>query len=261
MVGKSSRSTGNRRAPAFSFRDFSREIPSALAPRWQCHECDSRRRRNFMTPFAHSQIATGTTWRTHDGYARRQFPTIMVRPAARSGPRGTRRDARDSPRSLASGPRAGRHGRAFVARTLSSHQVGADHDAATLLTSEIVTNASSTQSGVDGGPSPSSSSRTARRAGRDHRRRLGGHPRREGRPVRGRGTRSVPGPAPRRPVGVPAKPGRHHGLVSPASGRSVAADLRARRPAGRRAGRPPAQPSGSRPADPALGRGDTAHPA
>jgi hypothetical protein len=102
--------------------------------------------------------------------------------------------------------------------------------------------------------------RTARRAGRDHRRWLGGHPRREGRPVRGRGTRTVPGPAPRRPVGVPARPGRHHGLVSSASGRPAAADCRARRPAGRRAGRPPTRPSGSRPADPALGRGDTAHP-
>jgi anti-sigma regulatory factor (Ser/Thr protein kinase) len=42
--------------------------------------------------------------------------------------------------------------RAFVSRTLSSHQVGADHDAATLLTSEIVTNAvQHTKSGVDGG--------------------------------------------------------------------------------------------------------------
>ena len=102
--------------------------------------------------------------------------------------------------------------------------------------------------------------RTARRPGRDHRRRLGGHPRREGRPVRGRGTRTVPGPAPRRPVGLPQGPGRHHGLVSSASGRPAAADRRARRPAGRRAGRAPAQPSGSHKADPALGRGDTAHP-
>jgi len=42
--------------------------------------------------------------------------------------------------------------RAFVSRTLSSHRVGADHDAATLLTSEIVTNAiRHTKSGVDGG--------------------------------------------------------------------------------------------------------------
>ena len=42
--------------------------------------------------------------------------------------------------------------RAFVSRTLSSHQIGADNDAATLLTSEIVTNAiQHTKSGVDGG--------------------------------------------------------------------------------------------------------------
>jgi anti-sigma regulatory factor (Ser/Thr protein kinase) len=42
--------------------------------------------------------------------------------------------------------------RAFVSRTLSLHQVGADNDAATLLTSEIVTNAiRHTRSGADGG--------------------------------------------------------------------------------------------------------------
>jgi anti-sigma regulatory factor (Ser/Thr protein kinase) len=42
--------------------------------------------------------------------------------------------------------------RAFVARTLGAKQVGADSDAATLLTSEIVTNAiQHTKSGVDGG--------------------------------------------------------------------------------------------------------------
>jgi anti-sigma regulatory factor (Ser/Thr protein kinase) len=42
--------------------------------------------------------------------------------------------------------------RAFVARTLRTNQVGADPDAATLLTSEIVTNAiQHTKSGVDGG--------------------------------------------------------------------------------------------------------------
>jgi anti-sigma regulatory factor (Ser/Thr protein kinase) len=42
--------------------------------------------------------------------------------------------------------------RAFVARTLGTNQVGADADAATLLTSEIVTNAiQHTKSGVDGG--------------------------------------------------------------------------------------------------------------
>ncbi|HET9972018.1 MAG TPA: ATP-binding protein [Streptosporangiaceae bacterium] len=42
--------------------------------------------------------------------------------------------------------------RAFVARTLSSHQIGADADAAILLTSEIVTNAiQHTKSGLDDG--------------------------------------------------------------------------------------------------------------
>jgi len=42
--------------------------------------------------------------------------------------------------------------RAFVARTLGTNEVGTDADAATLLTSEIVTNAiQHTKSGVDGG--------------------------------------------------------------------------------------------------------------
>jgi anti-sigma regulatory factor (Ser/Thr protein kinase) len=42
--------------------------------------------------------------------------------------------------------------RAFVARTLGTNQTGADADAATLLTSEIVTNAiQHTKSGIDGG--------------------------------------------------------------------------------------------------------------
>ncbi len=42
--------------------------------------------------------------------------------------------------------------RAFVARPLSSHEVGTDHDTATLLTSEIVTNAiAHTKSGIEGG--------------------------------------------------------------------------------------------------------------
>jgi anti-sigma regulatory factor (Ser/Thr protein kinase) len=42
--------------------------------------------------------------------------------------------------------------RAFVSRTLSAHQIDTDNDTATLLTSEIVTNAiAHTKSGVDGG--------------------------------------------------------------------------------------------------------------
>ena len=45
-----------------------------------------------------------------------------------------------------------REARAFVARTLSSHRLSVDGDAATLLTSEIVTNAiQHSRSGIDGG--------------------------------------------------------------------------------------------------------------
>ncbi len=45
-----------------------------------------------------------------------------------------------------------REARAFVARTLSSSRLGVDADAATLLTSEIVTNAiQHSRSGIDGG--------------------------------------------------------------------------------------------------------------
>ncbi len=43
--------------------------------------------------------------------------------------------------------------RAFVSRTLSAHQTGTDHDTATLLTSEIVTNAiAHTASGARAAP-------------------------------------------------------------------------------------------------------------
>ncbi|MGD0062165.1 MAG: ATP-binding protein [Streptosporangiaceae bacterium] len=49
-------------------------------------------------------------------------------------------------------PEQVRSARAFVSRTLSGHQVSTDTETATLLTSEIVTNAiAHTKSGVDGG--------------------------------------------------------------------------------------------------------------
>jgi anti-sigma regulatory factor (Ser/Thr protein kinase) len=49
-------------------------------------------------------------------------------------------------------PEQVRLARAFVSRTLSGHQISTDNDTATLLTSEIVTNAiAHTKSGVDGG--------------------------------------------------------------------------------------------------------------
>ena len=75
-----------------------------------------------------------------------------------AGGRGARSAARN-PRAMVLGsltipgrPEQVGLARAFVARTLGTNQVGADDDAATLLTSEIVTNAiQHTKSGVDGG--------------------------------------------------------------------------------------------------------------
>ncbi len=75
-----------------------------------------------------------------------------------AGGRGARSAARN-PRAMVLGsltipgrPEQVALARAFVARTLGTNQVGADDDAATLLTSEIVTNAiQHTKSGVDGG--------------------------------------------------------------------------------------------------------------
>ena len=167
---------------------------------------------------------------TPEGNSRRSWSG----PRRGSGPRGTAGGTRATvlgSLTIPGRPEQVATARAFVARTLSSHQVGADHDAATLLTSEIVTNAvQHTKSGVDGGTV------TIVVIGVPHGVLV---------EIIDDGSAGTPG---------------HHGLVSSASGLSVAADRRARRPAGRRADRPPAQPSGSRPADPALGRGDTARP-
>lgn len=73
----------------------------------------------------------------------------------RPGPRGTAGGTRATvlgSLTIPGRPEQVATARAFVSRTLSSHQVGADYDAATLLTSEIVTNAiQHTKSGVDGG--------------------------------------------------------------------------------------------------------------
>jgi anti-sigma regulatory factor (Ser/Thr protein kinase) len=78
-----------------------------------------------------------------------------------SGPAGGRgaRSAARNPRATVLGsltlpgrPEQVGLARAFVARTLGANEVGADDDAATLLTSEIVTNAiQHTKSGVGGG--------------------------------------------------------------------------------------------------------------
>ena len=90
----------------------------------------------------------------------------METPEGNSRPSGSGPHRRPGPRGTAGGTRATVLGsltipgrpdqvaaaRAFVSRTLSSHRVSADNDAATLLTSEIVTNAiQHTKSGVDGG--------------------------------------------------------------------------------------------------------------
>ena len=76
-------------------------------------------------------------------------------PHRRPGPRGTAGGTRATvlgSLTIPGRPDQVATARTFVSRTLSSHRVGADNDAATLLTSEIVTNAiQHTKSGVDGG--------------------------------------------------------------------------------------------------------------
>jgi len=90
----------------------------------------------------------------------------METPEGNSRQSGSGRHRGPGPRGTAGGARATVLGsltipgrpdqvapaRAFVSRTLSSHRIGADNDAATLLTSEIVTNAiQHTKSGVERG--------------------------------------------------------------------------------------------------------------
>jgi anti-sigma regulatory factor (Ser/Thr protein kinase) len=88
---------------------------------------------------------------TPDGNSRRSWSG----PQHGSGPCGTAGGTRATvlgSLTIPGRPEQVATARAFVARTLRSHRVGADFDAATLLTSEIVTNAiQHTKSGVDGG--------------------------------------------------------------------------------------------------------------
>jgi anti-sigma regulatory factor (Ser/Thr protein kinase) len=113
---------------------------------------------------------------TPEGNSRRSWSGPQRRPAQRTPAQRTpaqRTPAQRTPAQRGAGPRGTAVGtratvlgsltipgrpdqvssaRAFVARTLSSNQVAADHDTATLLTSEIVTNAiEHTKSGVEGG--------------------------------------------------------------------------------------------------------------
>ena len=88
---------------------------------------------------------------TPEGNSRRSWSGLPRRP----GPRGTAAGTRATVLGSLTIPGRAEQvatARAFVSRTLSSHHAGADNDAATLLTSEIVTNAiQHTKSGIDGG--------------------------------------------------------------------------------------------------------------
>jgi anti-sigma regulatory factor (Ser/Thr protein kinase) len=88
---------------------------------------------------------------TPEGNSRRPWPGPHRRPPPGGTAGGTHATVLGS-LTIPGHPEQVTTARAFVSRTLSSHRVGADYDAATLLTSEIVTNAiQHTKSGVDGG--------------------------------------------------------------------------------------------------------------
>jgi anti-sigma regulatory factor (Ser/Thr protein kinase) len=91
---------------------------------------------------------------TPEGNSRRARPGLRRGPGSQ-GPCGTAGGTRPTvldSLTIPGRPEQVAAARAFVARTISSHQIGADVDAATLLTSEIVTNAvQHTKSGVDDG--------------------------------------------------------------------------------------------------------------
>ncbi len=91
---------------------------------------------------------------TPEGNPRRAWPGPQRGPGP-SGPRGTAGGTRATvlgSLTIPGRPEQVAKARAFVSRTLGSHRVAADADAATLLTSEIVTNAiQHTKSGVEDG--------------------------------------------------------------------------------------------------------------
>jgi anti-sigma regulatory factor (Ser/Thr protein kinase) len=198
---------------------------------------------------------------TPEGNSRRPWPGPRRRPAPGGTAGGTHATVLGS-LTIPGRPELVATARAFVSQTLSSHRVGADYDAATLLTSEIVTNAiQHTKSGVDSGTVTIVVIRVPRGVlveiiddGS------------AGTPVvkgdlyaaEGHGLFLVQHLAAQWGyLGLSQGPGRHHGLVPPAGG-PAAAGRRARGPAGRLAGRAPAGPP---PSHPALGGGDIAHPA
>ncbi len=88
---------------------------------------------------------------TPEGQSRRSWSGPQRRPGPRGTAGGTRATVLGS-LTIPGRPEQVATARAFVSRTLGAHQAGADNDAATLLTSEIVTNAiQHTKSGVEGG--------------------------------------------------------------------------------------------------------------
>jgi len=88
---------------------------------------------------------------TPEGHSRRSWSGPQRRPGPRGTAGGTRATVLGS-LTIPGRPEQVATARAFVSRTLGAHQAGADNDAATLLTSEIVTNAiQHTKSGVEGG--------------------------------------------------------------------------------------------------------------
>ncbi len=88
---------------------------------------------------------------TPEGHSRRSWPGPQRRPGSRGTAGGARATVLGS-LTIPGHPGQVAAARTFVSRTLGSHRVGADDDTATLLTSEIVTNAiRHTKSGADGG--------------------------------------------------------------------------------------------------------------
>ena len=88
---------------------------------------------------------------TPEGNPRGSGPGALRRPGPRRSVSGSRATVLGS-LTIPGRPEQVSVARAFVGQTLHAHRVGTDNDAATLLTSEIVTNAiAHTKSGTEGG--------------------------------------------------------------------------------------------------------------
>ncbi len=97
----------------------------------------------MATPESNSRRSWPDPWRGEEGMGRRVGPRGRV---------GVARATVLGSLTIPGRPEQVCSARTFVARTLSAHRPGTDADTATLLTSEIVTNAiMHTKSGVEGG--------------------------------------------------------------------------------------------------------------